>query len=287
MKRRLSDILKELRLTGHRTIADLAVVLDVSEETIRRDLKRLSKEGLIEKHHGSASLRNYSSEPSFEERYLENRDMKEAVATLAAGAINNGDVVFLDIGTTTAFVAHALKDHRDLTIVTNSVVIANIMFDHNGFKTYMTGGEVRAHDGGLFGPEAIDFIDRYCINKAVLSTAAIHHDHGFLTHHLCEAELYSKVAKQAEVTLVCADATKYNKRAPIRLFDFDDVDVLFSDKPPAKALRKSLAKKNVNVRLIEGAAELNVDEEPEDDFSDLPEPLDNNYALASTKTVTE
>lgn len=264
MKRRLSDLLKELRLTGHRTIAELAVALDVSEETIRRDLKRLSKEGLIEKHHGSASLRNYSSESSFEQRYTENREMKEEVAKLAAETINNGDVVFLDIGTTTAFVAHALKDHHDLTIVTNSVVIANIMFSQNNFKTYLTGGEVRSHDGGLFGPDAKEFVSRYCINKAILSTAAIHHAHGFLTHHLNEAELYGEIAKQAEVTLVCADASKYNKRAPIKLFDLEDVDVLLSDKMPAKALRKALAKSKVTMRLVSDEEAENTENDEEE-----------------------
>ncbi|WP_420549072.1 DeoR/GlpR family DNA-binding transcription regulator [Curvivirga sp.] len=261
MKRRLSDILKELRLTGHATISDLANRLEVSEETIRRDLKLLSKEGLIEKHHGSATLRNYSSEPEFHHRIEENREIKKQVAKLAASSISDGDVVFLDIGTTTAFVAEALMNHRDLTIVTNSVVIANTTFAERGFKTYLTGGEIRSHDGGMFGPEAYDAIKRYCINKAILSTAGIHHAYGFLTHHLCEAELYSEVAKMAEMTIICADSEKYNRRAPIKLLDFDDVDILYSDRVPAKALRKELEKHNVTMRLLDRMAKNDVIED--------------------------
>lgn len=264
MKKRLQDIVRELRVKGHLSIAELATGLDVSEETVRRDLKVLSREGLVNKHHGSASLADYRNEPTLGQRIEEYRTEKAQIAQLVAQSINDGDVVFLDIGSTTAFVAEALRSHRDLTIVTNSVVIANITFAEREFKTYLTGGEVRPHDGGMFGPDAHDLIKRYCINKAVLSTAGIHHAYGFLTHHLCEAELYSEVARQSEVVMICAESGKYNKRAPIKLLEFQEADILFSNAPPPKALRKELEKSGVDLRLLHDVESV---EEQEDEVA--------------------
>ncbi|MDX1737540.1 MAG: DeoR/GlpR family DNA-binding transcription regulator [Alphaproteobacteria bacterium] len=289
MKRRLTEIVKQLRITGYSTISELAQSLKVSEETIRRDLKVLQKEGLIEKHHGSATLRDYALEPNFRNRVEENRDVKRQVATLAAELVNDGDVVFLDIGTTTSFVAEALKSHRDLTIVTNSVVIANLAFMEPGFKTFLTGGEIRSHDGGVFGPDTYKQISSFCINKAILSTAGIHQGHGFLTHHLCEAELYSKVARDAELTIVCADAAKYNRRAPIKLCDYEDIDVLVSDTIPPKSLKKLFKKKDITLRLLEaegqdkasGPSDLKVNTLPPENIS--KDNKDNNAPESNPK----
>ena len=122
------ELLETLRsLGGSSRTAALAEALGVSEETIRRTVKALAKSGLLQRVHGGVYLTNKDALSPFAARLGKHAEEKSRIATQAAAMIPNGSSVFLDVGSTTAFVAERLKDHRDLTVITNALIV-----DHSG-----------------------------------------------------------------------------------------------------------------------------------------------------------
>ena len=122
--KRHSDILRLLQQDGTVSIADLARELDVSLETVRRDIKPLTTSGAVVKMHGAVALASSVGEAPFEKRMRENSDAKKAIAMAVAATIRDGDSIMLDTGTTTSYLARELLGHRQLTVVTNSSDIA-------------------------------------------------------------------------------------------------------------------------------------------------------------------
>ena len=171
--KRHAEILRLLGEEGTITIADLASKLEVSLETVRRDVKPLTRDGAVLKMHGAIGLPSFAGEAPFEKRMRENADAKRAIARNVAATIRDGESVMLDTGTTTSFLARELLGHRRLTVVTNSSDIARTLATVNGNKVYMAGGELRSDSGAAFGVSAIEFIGRFSVTHAVISTGAI------------------------------------------------------------------------------------------------------------------
>src|SRR4030095_10964443 len=127
-------------------------------------------------------------EAPFELRMRENAGAKRLIAQWVARTIQNGESIMLDTGTTTSFPARELLQHRNLTVVTNSSDIARTLATVNGNKVYMAGGELRSDSGASFGMMAIEFISRFNVIHAVISTGAVDAERGIMDHELDEAE---------------------------------------------------------------------------------------------------
>ncbi|MQX37690.1 DeoR/GlpR family DNA-binding transcription regulator [Roseospira navarrensis] len=229
---RESEILDALKVEGSCRIQDLAQRLGVTEETIRRNVKKLAAQGLVRRLHGGVSLTEPVQEPSFAHRMSENTAAKVRIARRLAGLIRNGDSMILDIGSTTAYVARALRAHRNLMVVTNSLAVAQTLACRNDNRVFLAGGELRAHDGGAFGREAHDYLRQFRVDHAVLSVAAIDAVEGFLLFDMQEAEFSRAVIARAGRAIVAADATKFGRTAPIRIADPDVFHTLVTDAPP-------------------------------------------------------
>ncbi len=242
--KRQAEILKIIRMHGTSSIIDLANELDVSDGTIRRNVKILAEEGLLQKIRGGVMLPDTLSEAAFPLRMNEGKEAKQRIAEHIAGQIKDGDSLILDNGSTTAYIAHALSDHKSLFVVTNSVIVANILAVHPGNKVFMAGGELRHQNGGAFGPETLEFVKKFEVRYAIFSAAAIHPDKGILVHHLGEAEFAGAIIKRAEKTCIAADSRKFGKIAPLRLCDMNQVNELVCEtRPPRKLEQKLLANK--------------------------------------------
>lgn len=213
-------------------VMELASRLKVSDETIRRDVKRMMREGLVSKVHGGVLLADPLSEPVFHQRLVQHVEAKKRIAELAARQVRNGDSIMLDTGSTTAFVARALRDHRNLLVVTNSVDIARTLATRNGNRVYMAGGELRADDGAALGASAITFIEQFRVRLALLSIGAIDLEDGLMDFNLDEAE-FSRVAMQrADRTVIVADHSKFGRRALVTVAGLDAAQMLITDRPP-------------------------------------------------------
>jgi DeoR family glycerol-3-phosphate regulon repressor len=249
---REQEILRELRLAGGSCrIGFLAQRLGVSDETIRRNIKALARRALVRKVHGGVLLADHLTltEQPFTARMDENAAAKQLLAETAAAMIRDGDSLFLDIGSTTAYVARALRNHRGLYVVTNSVAVANALATRNGNRVFQAGGELRAHDGGAFGLDAIRFIRRFNVQYAILSVGAIDAEAGFMLHDIQEADLSHEAAGRAQTRIVVADAEKFGRRAPITVEDPTAFDFLVTDKAPAPDIAAMLERNDISVVL--------------------------------------
>lgn len=244
---RHAAIMKRLALHGSSTVTGLAGELAVSDETIRRDIKIMVDKGLVERVHGGVVLPDLFREPTFQKRFSQNAEAKKAIARAAAAQVRNGDSLMLDTGSTTAYVARALAAQSELMVVTNCAEIARTLANNARNKVYLAGGEFRADDAAIFGASAIEFVQRFRVRTAILSIAGITLEGGFMDFHLSEAEFSRAVMAQAARTMIVADHSKFAAQAPVKVCDFEEVDVLATDRPPPAAVADRLAKAGVTV----------------------------------------
>ncbi len=239
-RQRERDILDVLGETGSGRIIDLSRRLRVTEETIRRNVRRLEEQGLVTKVHGGVFLRGWEPEQSFAHRFAQNPGAKRRIAARVAGMIPNGASLFLDVGSTTAYVAQALRGHRELLVVTNSLPVAQMLVGGAENRVFLAGGELRAHDGGAFGAEALAFVRQFRVDFAILSAAAVDARAGFLLHDLREAEFSREIIRCAARSIVVADATKFGLDAPIRIAEPTAFDTLVTDRAPPSPIARML-----------------------------------------------
>lgn len=251
---RQNAILEALGSNGSATVAELMSALNVSDETIRRDLKAMASKGLVERVHGGVMLPNLNPEPGFQKRMHQNAAAKQAIARKAAGMIQNGDSLMLDTGSTTAYVARALADHSELFVVTNSVDIARTLANgKKGNRVYVAGGELRGDDGATFGPTAHAFVRRFRVRYAIISVGALHADGGVMDFHLEEAEFCQTAIEQATQVVAVADIGKFRRQAPVKVCELQRIDALVTDQRPPEPFLKSLRDSEVRLLVADDA----------------------------------
>jgi DeoR family transcriptional regulator, glycerol-3-phosphate regulon repressor len=217
------------RLGGFARTSHLASALEVSEETIRRTVKKLSKKGAVSRVHGGVYLTDDGPVSSFYRRIGEHSTAKRAIGHMAASLVVDGTSLFLDVGTTTTFVAEALREKQELLVVTNSINAAQALMNHNQNRVFMAGGELQRDECGTFGSTALEFIGRFNFDTAIMSVDALDAQQGFLLSDHREAEISRMVMRRAKTRIVAADQTKIGKTAPIRACSPEDVDTLITD----------------------------------------------------------
>ena len=248
---REAAILQLLQETGSARIDALAARLGVTDETIRRNVKRLQAQGMVNRVHGGVHLKDWGPEPSFAQRMVQNPGPKRRIAEAVARMLPDGASLFLDVGSTTAYVAQALRVRRELLVVTNSLAVAQALTGVNGNQVFMAGGELRSHDGGAFGAGALAFVQQFRVSYAVLSVAAIAAPAGFLLQDLREAEFSRAIIERAEETVVAADASKFGRSAPIAIAPPGRFSHLVTDTAPDSALTAFFAAHGTRVTLAQ------------------------------------
>lgn len=224
------ELLETLRnIGGTARTANLAETLRVSEETIRRTIKSLAKTGVVRRVHGGVYLVNPEAGQPVASRLSHRSSEKARIGQTAASLIQDGTCLFLDVGSTTAHVAQALRQHRNLTVVTNGLHAAQALVGINCNRVFLAGGEMRNVEGGAFGPETMEFVQRFNIDTAVLSVDGIDERGGFLLAGSEEAGLARAVAGWARRVLVVADHTKFGESAPIVACQPTDIDAVITD----------------------------------------------------------
>jgi DeoR family glycerol-3-phosphate regulon repressor len=248
LHKRQNEILASVKSRGACSIVELAIQLNVSDETIRRNIKPLVRQGLIEKVHGGVVLsQNQEPEPPFAKRMNVQVEEKLLISRLVADIISNGDSIMLDTGSTTTYVARALGDHRNLSVVTNCTEIARTLVREPSNRVHICGGAMRPDDWATFGPAAIDFVRQFHVNYAILSIGGVTENGSFMDYHLEEAEFSRAVIKQAKKTIVAADHSKFGNTNFIKVCDFDQVDMVVVDRSPPASIMAAFDEAGVAV----------------------------------------
>lgn len=240
------------RLGGSARSSELAKTLDVSEETVRRTIKALSKSGVLERMYGGAHLTGPRKAPSFFSRIAKHSTQKRDIATSVAEHVQDGMTLFLDVGSTTAFVAERLRDRFRLTVATNSIGVAQVLANHNGNHVHLLGGEMQADERGTFGFVTEQQCRRFAYDMAILSTDALSATHGFLNSNASEANLAAVVANASSHVLVALDHHKFEQSAPHCGLSPRDVNTVVTDQHPGPELAKAIDTWGVKIHLATG-----------------------------------
>ena len=218
-------------LGGSSRTAELANALNVSEETVRRNVKRLAGQGL-----------------AFRARLNAQKGAKRRIGQAVAAIIPNGASLFLDTGTTSIYVAEALAARKNLTIITNSLEVAWRLGRDAAHQVMLAGGALRASDGGAYGAEAMDYLRRFTPDFAIVSVAGITVQ-GFGQFDAAEADLGRVMLAQARTAIAVADATKFERNAPISLGEPGQFALLVTDQPAPEPIAKAALHWGVDLHI--------------------------------------
>lgn len=228
LNHRQKAILEKVRLEGRVLVDDLALIHHTTPQTIRRDLQVLADTGEIMRFHGGASLLAGIEYTSFEARKNIASSQKEAIGRAVAAQIPNNTVLMLNVGTTTAAVARALKHHAGLKIITDNVNIANDLRTFSGVEVLVPGGTVRQSDGAILGAAAVEFINQFRADISVISSAAIDVEGSLLDFDLREAHVARAMIKHAKHTIIAADSSKFTNTAPVCIGHIREAETLIT-----------------------------------------------------------
>lgn len=243
-QQRQQAILERVRRNGAARVSDLVRELGVSDMTIRRDLEVLAERGLIQKVHGGATATGSGSteEPGFAAKSVRQQAEKEAIARRAAELVGPGTAVALSAGTTTWTLAHHLVDIPELTVITNSLPVADVFY-RNGRpdQTVVLTGGVRTPSDALVGPVAVSAIRQLNVDTLMLGVHGMTAKAGFTTPNLLEAETNRELVSAAQQLVVLADHTKWGTVGISTITKLEEAHVVISDTGLPEEARSALS----------------------------------------------
>jgi DeoR family transcriptional regulator, aga operon transcriptional repressor len=226
---RLTAILEQLSVNGTINAVEIARSLEVSPATVRRDLRLLEDQRMLERTHGGAVPHGVLYELPLRYRSARQPEQKRRIAREAASRVLDGWAIGLTGGTTTTEVARALVDRPRLTIVTNALNIAAEIAVRPNLKLVVTGGVARPESYELIGPIAEASLQGLNLDMAFVAVDGISSKAGLTTHHETEAGSDRALMARAEHVVVVADSSKLAATAFARICDLTDVDELITD----------------------------------------------------------
>lgn len=227
---RRQRILELVRSSGAVSLRELAREVQTSEVTVRRDLRALEAEGLLNRRHGGAvSPGGLSHEPTYTEKTHVAAPQKAAIAELAASLVNDGDALVVGAGTTTQAFARRLVRHSELTVVTNSLLVAGALAMARGVDVAMTGGSLRGPIHALVGSMAEQALATVRSTMAVISGNGLTAARGLSTPNITVAGVDRAMAAAARQVVVLADHTKIGLDAMMQTVPAEDITHLVTD----------------------------------------------------------
>ena len=225
---RISSLLQAL---GQVTKEQLTKELNVSRETIRRDLLEMEKLGLVNCVHGGVTAIPRTKEPPLKERTRLHTEEKRAIAREARKLVKQGDTIFLDCGTTTSLLAHELSTVHELHIITNSIEAATIIRKANETSLInntitLLGGNLGKFSAATLGNTTIREITRYHTDFAMLSPMALHPKYGAMSYDPEEAEIAQAMSENASKIIILADHSKFQNTGRVSYCPINQIDKL-------------------------------------------------------------
>lgn len=245
---RHQHILLLLNEKGAVTVSELCEQFGVSEMTVRRDLAALERKGLLRRVHGGAvSARGRSYEPPFLMRSSQHAQEKQRIAEAALSLIHDGDSIALDVGTTTLEIAKRLSDVRNLTIVTPSLHIANVLADNPHNRIILTGGILRPGELSLVGPFAERIFAELFVDKLFLGIGGLDLEAGLTEYNLEDAQVKRAMLRSAKECIVVTDSSKLGRIAFAAVGPISVMHTLITDNKADPAIVSRLEEMGVRV----------------------------------------
>ena len=253
MQERLDRLMALLSRQRYGSVAELAKELRVSEMTVRRYLDKLEQRNLIKRTHGGAYTGQEMIEVDYRIRETVFQDEKSSIGAAAYSMIRPGESVYIDAGSTAAFLALSIDDTKRITVVTHSLVVAQTLEQCQNVETILLGGKVHGATHSLMGPLAEEAIQQFKFNTAFLGASGINVNHGLTQSTLDEIPIKKAVAASSKKVVILADSSKLRRDVLVLFLRIPQIDVLITDAGITEHEKANLEEQGVEV-VIAGAA---------------------------------
>jgi len=232
---RKNEILNKLRAEQRVLVSELAIHYNVTEETIRRDLDKLEKDGYATKTYGGAIWGNSTkTDLSYTIRNKTNVDAKNTIANLVADMVEDGDHLMLDDSSTSLYVAKKLKEKKDLTVITNSVELVVELSNMEGWTIMSTGGRLKPESLALIGSQTQEMIRSYHVDKVIMSCKGIERNAGITDSSEFHSLTKQAMMRAAKKRILILDGTKFDKISFVEISPLSSVDVVVTNVCPSQ-----------------------------------------------------
>jgi DeoR family transcriptional regulator, glycerol-3-phosphate regulon repressor len=232
-------ILSQVARNGALSVAELVRELNVSRETIRRDLNALAGRGLLVTTHGGA-LSSDRREPDLDVREAANAGAKRAIGERAALLVPDGASVIIDSGSTTQAVARALTARHRLAVYTNDWRIALLLGRRNDNRVTLLGGELSDNEDATFGLDTVQQLSQYHADFAFVGAGGITPEGHLTDYTRMAAEVRSRMIAAANLAIVVADNSKFGRVTPVRINGFEAVRHVVTEVAPDRSIAKAI-----------------------------------------------
>ncbi len=227
-------ILEQLQQDKKVIVSDLSKMYDVSEETIRRDLDKLEKEGYAHKSYGGATLKESANmDLPFSVRKKRNTTAKQKIADLILPLVEEGDYIMLDASSTAVFVMKAIKHIKNITLITNSLEVLLEARDTVGWNVISPGGALNTEYLAFVGPQMEAAFSAYRVNKVIFSCKGLDMERGLSDGYDGFVQAKTAMINCATQRILTVDSSKFDRKAFIKFSDFTDIHMVVTDKQPS------------------------------------------------------
>lgn len=241
-------ITERIRAAGQVVVSALSAEFQVSEETIRRDLEWLESEGIATRIYGGAVLRgNDRIAPPYSIRKNTNIEPKVAIARRLVEIISDGDTLMVDESSTAAYAVRALRQKKNITLITNSLELAREMTGLDTWHIISTGGSLKSDVLALVGPHALRTVRSYHASYAVLSCRGINEQLGLADSDDAVVQLKQAMVESCDCSILLADHRKFDRSGLVALGKLDMVDKLITDSEPSETWRQRFEASGVEI----------------------------------------
>ncbi|MEB8385863.1 DeoR/GlpR family DNA-binding transcription regulator [Rhodobacteraceae bacterium KMM 6894] len=252
-KRQRRDQITDIVLErGAITVGALADLLEVSTQTIRRDIDILCEGDTLRRRHGRIELDAQHLNTPFDQRAGTNLAGKRAIGAAAARLIPDGATLFMSIGSTPLSVARALHRRKNLTVITNNLSAAMALSDEQSNRIILPGGEVRLPDRDILGEDVLDFFGRYRAEFGIFGAAGVTPDGSLLDFHTAEVRVRQRIRDNAQVSILVMDHSKFGRMAPAAGDCLADMDHVILDRRPESGFEPVIDSLGDRLTLAEG-----------------------------------
>lgn len=229
-------------------VPELSKEFNVTEETIRRDLEKLEREGILKRTYGGAVLNESTNvDLPLNIREVTNKEGKEAIGTKVTDFIEDGDTILLDSSSTALQIASKIKNKKKITVITNSIKIVLELSDAKDCRIISTGGMLRENAMSFVGHMAEQSIKNYNVDKAIISCKGVDKLKHITESNEMEAEVKKAMINSADKVFLVVDHAKFDKVAFVKMLNINAVDMIFTDRRLPEDWEQHLRNHNVEV----------------------------------------
>lgn len=231
------------------TLDQICMAFNVSKSTLRRDLEEILKNKDIKKIYGGVAFKPQKPLISFEKRNIVNINSKKLIASKAAEFVQDGDIIFIDSGTTTLQMFEGLIGKNNITILTNNLEFIFFVLPYDNISVISLSGTLNRKTSSFTGSMAADVLSGYNISKAFMATTGFSPENGVTNSSPTESNIKQVAVNRSQQVFLLADKTKFNAFSLITYCGLDKIDMLITDMQPPSNLERALAQNNVSVTV--------------------------------------